>query len=323
MIVFLGIDIGSVSSNFVLIDQRGEVLFKLYERTEGDPIGAIQKGLRKIEEDSDQWEVMGVGTTGSARDLASILVGADIVKNEITAHATAAIIEVPKVSTVLEIGGQDSKIIFLRNGVMTDFAMNTVCAAGTGSFLDNLASRWKMSIEEFADLSREATQSVNIAGRCAVFAESDIVHHLQKGKSRPEIVRGAENTIARNFLNNLASNKKIEGPIVFQGGVAANQGVRRAFRELLGQEVFVPEHYSVMGALGAAHLAKEKIDDQSQKTKFRGFDISEMSFRMTSFHCKNKDCGNNCEITVYHQTKDNGKEIVIARTGGKCERHNL
>jgi len=245
--VFLGIDVGSVSTNLVVIDEDNRVCTDIYLRTRGQPIAVVQDGLKEVEKElkGKNIKVCGVGTTGSARYLTGIVVGADTVKNEITAHAVAASLIVPGVQTVLEIGGQDSKIILLRNGVVTDFAMNTVCAAGTGSFLDHQADRLGIPIEEFGEYALKSKNPVRIAGRCSVFAESDMVHKQQMGHSLPDIIAGLCDALVRNYLNNVGKGKEILPPIVFQGGVAANQGIKHAFKKALQQEVIVPPHYNV------------------------------------------------------------------------------
>ena len=306
--IYLGIDVGSVSCNVVALDENKKLLAKSYIRTQGQPIRAVKEGLAAIKGQVDGYEVAGVGTTGSGRMLASILVGGDIVKNEITSHAMAALSEVPGVRTVLEIGGQDSKIIILDNGMVTDFAMNTVCAAGTGSFLDQQAGRLGLDIEQFGDLALASTANVNIAGRCTVFAESDMIHKQQIGAKREDIIRGLCEALVRNYLNNVAKGKKIEAPIIFQGGVAANKGIIREFEQALGEKVIVPENYDVMGAIGAAILA---LDLSPAKTNFKSFDIIRSEFETTAFDCT--DCPNKCEVVEF---KENGK--VIARWGDRC-----
>ncbi len=231
---FLGVDVGSVSTNLVVIDEAGEVLASIYHRTRGNPIAAVQEGMRQLGAKLPaDIEIGAAGTTGSARYLSGVIVGADIVKNEITAHAVAALHLVPEVRTVLEIGGQDSKIILLQDGVVVDFAMNTVCAAGTGSFLDHQATRLGIPIEEFGGYSLKAENGVQIAGRCSVFAESDMIHKQQIGHSVDSIIYGLCQALVRNYLNNLAKGKRVESPVVFQGGVAANSGMKRAFEEAL------------------------------------------------------------------------------------------
>ncbi|MCK8827092.1 acyl-CoA dehydratase activase [Natroniella acetigena] len=306
---YMGVDVGSVSTNIAIINEEQEVIEKLYLRTEGQPIKAIKKGLMEIKDRVD-CEISGVGTTGSARQLAGVIIGADTVKNEITAHAVAASTVVPGVQTVLEIGGQDSKIIVLRDGVVVDFGMNTVCAAGTGSFLDQQASRLNISIEEFGGLALQANAPVRIAGRCSVFAESDMIHKQQLGHNVEDIIAGLSEALVKNYLNNVAQGKEILGPIVFQGGVAANEGIKVAFEEELGLEVVVPEYYDVMGAIGSAVLAQEAVNEKG-RTDFKGFNTTDFNYHASSFECEG--CPNSCEVINIHQ----GDE-VIARWGSKC-----
>ncbi|HEY5586766.1 MAG TPA: acyl-CoA dehydratase activase [Ruminiclostridium sp.] len=309
---YLGIDVGSVSTNIIVIDEKDNVLKKLYLRTEGQPIESIRLGLKDINKSIGRdISICGVGTTGSGRKLAAAIVGADVVKNEITAHAVAAQKVIPNVKTIIEIGGQDSKIILLRNGVVHDFAMNTVCAAGTGSFLDRQASRIGISIEDFGSFAVRSKSSVRIAGRCAVFAESDMIHKQQMGYSREDIVRGLCDALVRNYLANLAKGKKIEAPIVFQGGVAANIGIVQAFERALDLEIIIPEHYDVMGAYGVALLASENINSNAAQTNFNGFDKLTGDYTSKSKECSG--CSNCCEIV---QIALNNDPVVC--WGDKC-----
>lgn len=310
MKAYLGIDVGSVSTNVVLINENYEVLEALYIRTQGRPIEAVKRGLKLLAEKYDDIQIAGVGTTGSGRQLTAFLVGADIVKNEITAHAIAASHFIPDVRTILEIGGQDSKIIILRNGVVVDFAMNTVCAAGTGSFLDQQAFRLNIPIEHFGELALMSQNPVRIAGRCTVFAESDMIHKQQMGYSIPDIIRGLCEALVRNYLNNVGKGKDIQEPIVFQGGVAANKGIKTAFEKYLNKEVIVPQYYNVMGAIGSAILAKEAVKN-TRITNFKGFRVCETEFRTGGFECKG--CPNACEVVEFFE----GDE-VIARWGDRC-----
>ena len=261
MKAYLGVDVGSVTTKFAVLDEANEIVEELYIRTQGRPIKVVQDGLKTLKERlPSEVEIVGVGTTGSARYLTGVVVGADVVKNEITAHALGASHFVPGVQTILEIGGQDSKIIILRHGVAIDFAMNTVCAAGTGSFLDQQASRLNMRIEDFGPQALKSQNSVRIAGRCTVFAESDMVHKQQMGHAVEDILYGLCEALARNYLNNIGLGKEILPPVVFQGGVAANQGMIRAFEEALGTEIITPPYFLVMGAIGAALVAREHME---------------------------------------------------------------
>jgi len=302
----------------VVLNENEELLVELYTRTSGRPIEAVQQGLRTVAAQLPSGVIIrGVGATGSARQLTGVVVGADVVKNEITAHAVAAAHVVPDVQTVLEIGGQDSKLILLRHGIVTDFAMNTVCAAGTGSFLDQQAHRLNLNIEEVGPMALRSQNPVRIAGRCTVFAESDMVHKQQMGMALEDILYGLCLALARNYLSNLALGKKLLPPIVFQGGVAANVGMVRAFQEMLGTTVTVPPHHAVMGAIGAALLAREYVHQQGgpevYSTRFKGFQASEINYTTRSFECSG--CSNLCEVAEIRV----GRE-VLARWGGRCGR---
>jgi predicted CoA-substrate-specific enzyme activase len=309
---YLGIDVGSITTKFVVLGQNGEVLAKSYVRNSGRPIEAIQQGMEEIlAQLGGSISIHGVGTTGSARHLASYLVGADLVKNEITAHAIAVIDFLPEVKTIIEIGGQDSKVIVLRRGVVVDFAMNTVCAAGTGSFLDQQAARLGISIEAFGDLALKANHPVRIAGRCTVFAETDMIHKQQIGHSVEDIVAGLCDSLVKNYLNNVCRGKEILSPIVFQGGVAANRGIQKALEREMEVSLIIPKHFDVMGAIGVAKLVKRA---NLSKTQFRGFDLPRKLCSTRGFECS--ECGNQCEVIellVDHR--------VVARWGDLCERY--
>jgi len=231
MEAYLGVDVGSVTTKYAVLDRDNQLVTNLYVLTQGKPIEMVQYGLKQIQQLLPQdVDICGVATTGSARYLAGVILGADLVKNEITTHAVAALFCIPQVQTVVEIGGQDSKIIVIRDGVVTDFAMNTVCAAGTGSFLDHQALRLNMSISEFSQRALESKNAVHIAGRCTVFAESDMVHKQQMGYRTEDIIYGLCQALVRNYLNNVGLGKDIKPPIAFQGGVAFNKGIVRALR---------------------------------------------------------------------------------------------
>ena len=310
---YLGIDVGSVTTKFAVLDKDDELITHNYLLTQGKPIIMVQQGLKQIQQQlSRDVEIRGVATTGSARYLAGVIVGADLVKNEITSHAVAALQYSPEVQTVIEIGGQDSKIIIIRDGVVTDFGMNTVCAAGTGSFLDHQALRLNMSIEEFSRRALDSQSPVRIAGRCTVFAESDMIHKQQMGHRIEDILYGLCQALVRNYLNNVGLGKEIKPPIVFQGGVAFNQAIVKALQEELGTEVIVPPHHEVMGAIGVALLVHEEVENNHDKSKFKGFGVSEVEYHTSSFECQ--ACPNLCEIA---QLSINGQ--ALARWGGRCD----
>jgi predicted CoA-substrate-specific enzyme activase len=311
---YLGIDVGSITTKVVVLDERDQVLTKVYLRNSGRPLEAIQQGMEEVlAQLGKEVSIGGVATTGSARHLAAYLVGADLIKNEITAHSIAVIDLFPEAKTIIEIGGQDSKVIVLRDGVVVDFAMNTVCAAGTGSFLDQQAARLEVSIGEFGNLALKANRPVRIAGRCTVFAETDMIHKQQMGHSVEDIVAGLCDSLVKNYLNNVCRGKEIFSPIVFQGGVAANRGIQKAIERELETSLIIPEHFDVMGAIGAAKLVRKA---KPSKTQFRGFDLSRKSCSTRSFECN--ECGNQCE--VIHLWVD---QQVVACWGDLCERYRL
>jgi len=309
--VYLGVDVGSVSTKLAVLNEAEELTSHVYLPTQGNPIEAVQEGLRRIKDAlSSDIRIGGVSVTGSARYLIGVVTGADLVKNEITCHAVSALKYLPDVQTVFEIGGQDSKLIIIRDGVVTNFAMNTVCAAGTGSFLDHQAQRLNMTIEELSERALDGKNPVRIAGRCTVFAESDMVHKQQMGYRTEDIVYGLCQALVRNYLNNLRTGKEIKPPIVFQGGVSRNKGIVKAFEEELKTEITIPLYPEVMGAIGAALLVKEA---NYPKSHFKGLKVTEEAFRTSSFECQN--CPNHCEIAEISQ---NG--LVLARWGGRCNR---
>lgn len=309
---YLGIDVGSLTIKFVLIDEKTNVLYWTYERTSGKPIEAIKEGLKKlkhwIEHHNPSIEICGVGTTGSGRYLAGTIVGADLIKNEISTHAKGVSHFIPDVKTVIEIGGQDSKIIILENGVAVDFALNLICAGGTGSFLDAQAFRLGLPIEKFGELALQSKNPTPLASRCTVFCESDMIHKQQIGHKLEDIIAGLCQGLARNYLAGVGKGKKILPPIVFLGGVSENVGMKWAFEEILGQKIIVPKYNKVMGAFGVALLVKEMAPS---KTNFRGFDVSNKNIICDSFQCNG--CPNQCEVI---QAKIDGK--IVARWGDRC-----
>ncbi len=307
---YLGIDVGSISTKGVIIDDQNNILCSEYIWTEGDPIGAVKRLVRSLAKqfDPSSWQIIATGTTGSARKLVGTIVGATIVKNEITAHAVGTTTFYPEVRTILEIGGQDSKIILVENGVAVDYAMNTLCAAGTGAFLSSQAKRLGIGVEEIGEYAARSQHPTQIAARCTVFAESDLVHKLQMGHPREDVIAGVCNAVVANYLNNVGKGKKIVSPVVFQGGVSKNTGVVKAFEKALGCKVTVDPNGHLMGALGAAILAR----------RGKGRKAFDFAVEDTEFHVREASCGrcpNNCEIICVYS----GNTLIDA-WGNRCER---
>lgn len=308
---YIGIDIGSISTKGVIIDNDNNIIDSLYIWTEGNPVNAVKKLIFKLKQKiSSNMVIKGIGTTGSARKLIGIMLDANIVKNEITAHAVGTLAFYPDVRTILEIGGQDSKIILIRNGIIVDYAMNTLCAAGTGSFLSSQAKRLGVDIEEFGPLALKSTAPAKIAARCTVFAESDLIHKAQVGYKKEDIVAGLCRSIVINYLNNVGKGKKIVGPIVFQGGVSKNVGVLKYFKEIIGEDIIVDENSHLMGAIGIAILSRK-----NKTNKVYNLNMLDVEFETKGLECSG--CSNNCEILKIY--KDNK---MVDCWGSKCNKYN-
>ncbi len=310
---YLGIDIGSISTKGVIINEQNEIIASTYLWTKGSPINATKNVIYELKNQikDKNIEITAVGTTGSARQLIGTILNAAIVKNEITAHAIGTITKYPDVRTILEIGGQDSKIILIKDKIVVDYAMNTLCAAGTGSFLSSQAKRLDIKVEDMGEIALTSKNPTKIAARCTVFAESDLIHKAQIGHLKEDIIAGLCYSVVNNYLNNVGKGKKIFSPIVFQGGVSKNIGVVKAFETILRQPIIVDENGHLMGAYGAAILAKE-----SGISKPFDFQITDYKFETKGKNCEK--CPNHCEII---EVLKDGKRIDY--WGNRCERGAL
>jgi predicted CoA-substrate-specific enzyme activase len=319
---YLGIDVGSATTKMALVrfagspsgqDDTLQVVAKTYLPTAGKPLAALKKGLEIIHAQAgERVRVRGVGSTGSGRYLCGGFVGADVVRNEITAQATAAGLIDPEVDTIFEIGGQDSKYIRMDKGAIVDFAMNKVCAAGTGSFLEEQSVRLGIDVRDFGELALSASAPVQMGERCTVFMQSDLVHYQQRGVSKPDLAAGLCYSIVANYLNKVVEQGRVGGKILFQGGTALNEGIVAAFEQVLGKPVVVPPHNEVTGAIGAAILAAREHEGASE---FKGFDLHSRAFESRIFECGG--CTNNCEIQkIYIQ----GEETPLY-FGHRCEKY--
>ena len=301
---YLGIDIGSVSTNLVVIDREGNLLHEMYLRTHSRPIEVVTAGLREIEEQlGSVLDIRGVGTTGSGRELIGELVGADTVNDEITAHKTGAmhvsrILGMDQVDTILEIGGQDSKFIRIDDGVVVDFTMNEACAAGTGSFLEEQAEKLGVSIKgEFAARALASEKPARLGERCTVFMERDVTALMLKGAEVGDLCAGLAYSVALNYLNRVVRGRKIGKTIYFQGGTAYNDAVAAAFSQILDKPVIVPPHNGVIGAIGMALIARDRAAQSTQPSKFRGYDLSKVDFTAREFVCH--ACSNYCDMKEF------------------------
>ena len=264
----LGIDVGSTSTDLVLMDPDGGLIDFQYLRTAGDPEGAVRRGLEHLRERFGELPLLAVGVTGSGRERIGRLIGADAVRDEITAQARAAVHWVPDADTVFEIGGQDSKYISLQGGQVADFQMNKICAAGTGSFVEEQAARMGIPLEEFGPLALTAQAPVELGERCTVFIETAIQSALAQGASQAEVAAGLCQSIVRNYLHKVVGSKLVGRRIVLQGGVAYNPGIVAAFRQEFGDRLTVSPCFSISGAFGVALMALETAEGPS---RFHGF----------------------------------------------------
>ncbi|MBM4018625.1 MAG: CoA protein activase, partial [Planctomycetes bacterium] len=351
MDVFVGVDVGSISTNVVAIDSQGRVLAREYLMTAGRPLAAVTEGLynagRTLAAGAGGREirVRGCGTTGSGRYLTGDFIGADIVKNEITAHATGAALVRPDVDTIFEIGGQDSKYISLENGAVVDFTMNKVCAAGTGSFIEEQSERLGVGLKtgEFNGLALGADEPPAMGERCTVFIETDINRNQQRGVAVEDLCAGLCYSIAQNYLNRVVEDHRVGNVILFQGGTAYNRGVKSAFEKILGKTITVPPHHDVLGAVGMGLLARDWYYDESSRdcevagmpsagedarrltpaartakpSNFKGFDLTGVKYSFDTFECT--DCANRCEIHVVEIKGDQARTLHYGSRCGKFD----
>ena len=331
---YLGVDVGSVSTNLVVIDEDGHVITEIYTRTQGRPIEVVTDALREIEREvGSRVNIRGAGTTGSGRELIGELIGADTINDEITCHKTGAtyvgrrLLDGRVPDTIFEIGGQDSKYISLQDGIVVDFTMNDACAAGTGSFLEERAEELDIAIKgEFAELALSSETPIRLGERCTVFMERDVNSYLQRGAKKTDLVAGLAYSVVYNYINRVVRGRKIGDCIFFQGGTAYNDSVAAAFAAVCGKEIIVPPHNGVIGAIGAALLARDKMlyappaprPDAKQigqyvpvspepadgeapgpaASRFRGYDLSKVNYTLREFTCKG--CSNACQIQEFN-----------------------
>ncbi len=318
---FLGVDIGSTTTKYAFIDESGRLIHKCYVPTRGKPIEVTQHLLKTLLEASNsECKILGLATTGSGRNVVGDFLNADLVVDEITAHAKGAVTFDPNVDTIFEIGGQDSKYIRIDKTHPIDFDMNKVCAAGTGSFLHELASKMKINIVgEFQEIALSSRNPIHLAERCTVFMESDLVGYAQKGASREDLIAGLCYAIVHNYLNRVVGKRFIGNHIMFLGGPSLNKGIVAAFERVLKKPLIVPKHREVMGAYGAALLVKEMFERKQCETKQRN--LKELANSVVEFKetiCRaDPKCHNECKLKIYNF---GGRKSIW---GGDCGRYEV
>lgn len=277
-----GLDVGSTTTKAVLLrTDTFAITASVYLRTNGDPINASRECYREILAQAPSGvalNIIGLGVTGSGRQIAGLHSLSDGVINEIVAHATAAIHFDPEVETIFEIGGQDAKYTAITNRVASDYAMNEACSAGTGSFLEEACSE-SLGIEtkEIAGIAFTSTAPPDFNDQCAAFISSDIKTAVQEGVGREDIVAGLVYSICQNYLNRVKGNRPVGKKIFMQGGVCYNSAVPAAMAELCGQEIIVPPEPGLMGAFGAALEVYRKIEKGLLNR--HNFDLAELAAR--------------------------------------------
>jgi predicted CoA-substrate-specific enzyme activase len=292
---YLGVDIGSTSTKAVLVDSSSLIRADIYTKTAGNPIEATRRIFKSItallKKLGCSVTVRGCGTTGSGRKLVGSVIGADLIVNEISAHAKGAMSLDGQVETIFEIGGQDAKFIRLESGRIVDVNMNYVCAAGTGSFVEEQARTLGMSLDSIGDLVMGVTPLPN-SDRCTVFMNQEITRQLSLGLKKEEVMAGVLLAVFKNYISRVVGNRRYSrSRIVFQGATARNRGLVAALEQITGARIMVSPFCHVMGAYGAALLTRQKLD---RRSSFRGFELPEISIRERT--CKG--CENTCRITL-------------------------
>jgi predicted CoA-substrate-specific enzyme activase len=294
--LYLGIDIGSTSTKAILMSRDRKVLAGFYTRTAGRPVHAVRKLFASIDDVIERKkltvEIIGAGTTGSGRKFSGKIIGADMIIDEITAHARAAVELHPEVDTIIEIGGQDSKFTTLRKGIVTFSAMNTVCAAGTGSFIEEQAQKLRCPLSDYSSRT-EGKRAPISSDRCTVFMERDINHYLNEGYSVDEVLASVLHSIRENYLMKVAIENSIGNTICFQGATAKNRALVAAFEQRLGKAIHVSPYCHLTGALGVALML---LEEEGKESRFKGLKLHKRHIPVRSEVCD--ICTNHCKITV-------------------------
>jgi len=308
MKAYLGIDCGSVSIKLALL-RDGHAQHKVYLKNTG-LIPTIKEGLRQL----PRVHIAGVGVTGSGKEFVKNLLEADYVDSEIIAHVTAAQRQYPDVRTILDIGGEDSKLMLVRDGILTGFQMNKDCGGGTGAMIESIATRLQVQIENVGRIALGSQNPANLPGKCGIFCQSAVVSELNKGRPITDILMGVCRALVGNYLAVLGKGKKIHHPVVFQGATALNIALVKCFEDALGPPILVPDDCKFMGAIGIAQLTKEQMNGETQ---FRGIDhVINADYHTDISYCE--DCENRCELLSLYRDGE-----LVGRSGSRCGKNNL
>jgi len=297
----LGVDGGNGTFKVVVIDENNKLVDSVYLINKG-VIQTLTKSFKKIK----HYKISSCGITGAAKKLTNLLIGGDVIKNEIVAHTVGVLNSVNGVRTIIDLGKEDSKIILVNNGIIEDSNMNASCSSGCGSYLENVAFRFNIKIEKFDKLALKSKDKVHIDSMCSVFGTSSAQNLLNTGVDKRNILMGVARSLVRNYCNMFISGK-VKEPVVFTGGVSKNKAVVKAFEEQLKCKIIVPKHSHLMGAIGVAILSKKETKG---KSNFKGFNLKEKDYEIKTFICDG--CENNCNIPMIY---NNGKKIGVSYSG--------
>ncbi len=303
MKTYIGLDVGSVSVKLAQIDENENLVNSIYLRNRG-LIETVQEALAAM---YSTCEVAGVGVTGSGRRFVGMFVGADLVKSEVLAHTVGTLSFYPDVRTLMDIGGEDSKLMTLNDGVLENFRLNSICSAGTGSFLESIAGRMGIRIEDVGDIALQSAHRLDFPSKCGVFTQSAVVSKKNAGASKEDILMGVCRSLVGNYLT-MAKGMTLEPPFVFQGATAKNRAIVSAFEEALRHEVIVPEYCDVMGAIGISIMVKRA---ESVNTNFKGYRLLNEEYETRTEIADG--CANHCELTILFENDE-----YVGCIGNKC-----
>lgn len=309
---FLGIDIGSTSTKAILVNHEAKPVAGFYTYTSGKPIEAVQLILEALDDlirrTGATLHLNGVGTTGSGRNFLGRIIQADLIVDEITTHARAAFELNPETDTIIEIGGQDSKFTLMRNGMVTFSQMNSVCAAGTGSFIEEQARKLGCPLTDYAHRT-DGVAAPLASDRCTVFMERDTNQLMNSGYSTDEILATTLHSVMENYLKKVGIEGSIGNHVCFQGATAKNRSLVAAFEQRIGKKIFVSAYCHLTGALGVALMLHE---DPPVKSSFRGIGIFREKIQVRSENCTL--CTNHCHISL---TTIQGEEVAYGFLCGR------
>ena len=323
--VYLGIDSGSTTSKFVLIDRDENPVYRFYSKNHGEPLNVIKDALLDMKKKADsldiELEILGAGTTGYGELLFNKAFRADYHTVETVSHAEAALKYCPDASFILDIGGQDMKAVFMNNGIVTGITLNEACSAGCGSFLENFADSLSIPVDEIAEKAFKSKSPSVLGSRCTVFMNSSVITEQKNGKDRNDIVAGLCNSVIENVFTKVIrlSNLKLLGEkIVVQGGTFKNNAVLRAMEQFAGREVIRSPYPGEMGAIGIALLTKKKIEEEGSKSSFPCWEeLGSFTYTQeTGLICPY--CSNSCSRTLV--SFSSGESFI---TGNRCERGEI